>query len=1228
MGSANEEHETISMDDGGIRVGDVIPGDIRIESLLEEGGMGAVYRGRQQGLKRDVAVKVVRPSLTRDASIRRRFEEEGPLLAELEHPNTVRVLQQGHTASGALFLVMELLRGETLRERIVSEGQLPVERCLDIGVQVCASLAEAHGKGLVHRDMKPEHVFLQDHAGRPDFVRVFDFGIARRIEEDDEARMTAPGTIFGTTTYMSPEQANGDKVDARSDTYSLGIVLHEMLTGDPIFRSKSQLAVMIRKLTYEPVAIATRYPELFVPKELDELLSEMMAIRPRARPGSIDEVRERLVAIRAALVDGAAPVPDAKPQLPLSAPAATRRGENLGSGVTMRHEPAIWSTLPDDGSEGLRFDLDACIGRRREKAELLEFVDGFVRSGRSRMLICQGGTGVGKSNLVRWLSRQAKERGDIVVSSSLFSPFQHSVSLRGIKDAVRSLLSLEDALGLNEEQSSVRVTTGLRRWQIHDASLASVLSELIFPGRPVVEQRPESDPDRYWEAVYAAVLTLLKQIGEQTKLLLVLDDVQWADARSAEFLHHLFDAMRSETVSVSLLLVVNNEEIEEKDDVAGLLLWALRHLKPMTHRLSLSPLNTTEFTEFVDALLPMESGSVAELRRMCHGNPFFAQELLQAFYDDHQLQREEEGYRLRLTTGGTKSIPDTLKEVVQRKLNRLGERSALAREAKVVLEHLALYGDGLSLSLLKDALQGDRQPGVIDRLDEVVDDLAGERILRVEWVDGEDELHSYHALVTTVLRSELNQGRRGRRLHHVYASLLKGLLPAASAERQAIEVERVALHSRGAGDFAVALELYDEAGRLWLKRFEHERAKYCLVAYLEIEEECGGPESALPGAAGRARSLDVRLRRADIARSLGEFDAAEEGYASLLQELGEDEGLVTYGSALLGLASIKTHDSADPEDELRRAARFFRRFGFRRELAKAVESIGGLSLDRGRLDLAERFFASAERLYQEEDDLSSLSSVMNRRGLLAIQRGEVAGALALFEKSLAFQEQQGNPIEISRATNNIAIGLLEKNMLTEAERYLREGLQRLTALQYPSGVCILRLNLGATKLLLQDFAGAREELDEAFAIASRLFSRRLMARILVHRSTLELELGELDEALRLAMEAAEMYQTLKVPLQGWSCHILLGELYRKQGDEAQAIVYLERARRLAQRFKLKTGNVLTALLHLARAYQATGRLADAGEALAEARTLAVDLDASEPLEEIEALQRELRAHPS
>ena len=287
-----------------LRVGELFDGRYEIQSLIEEGGMGAVFLAHQVGLSRDVALKILKPQFSSDDALRRRFYSEGRLLAQLRHPNTIRVLEQSQTGSGLLYIVMELLRGETLRDVLVTQGPVPVDRLLHVGIQVCRSLEEAHGQGLVHRDLKPDHVFLEPHAGESDFVRVFDFGIARKVDEDESSRMTVPGTVFGTLPYMSPEQANAESVDGRADIYSLGIVFHEALTGDPIFQGQKPLACIMRKMVYEPTPIALRYPEVHVPPLLDDLIVRMMSIAPGARPGSISEVREVLELIQRQLTSG------------------------------------------------------------------------------------------------------------------------------------------------------------------------------------------------------------------------------------------------------------------------------------------------------------------------------------------------------------------------------------------------------------------------------------------------------------------------------------------------------------------------------------------------------------------------------------------------------------------------------------------------------------------------------------------------------------------------------------------------------------------------------------------------------------------------------------------------------------------------------------------------------------------------------------------------------------
>src|SRR5215469_1509166 len=216
-------------------VGLTLGGKYRVVRLLGEGGMGAVYEGEQQlgTTKRKVAIKTLHPHLSRDPKIKARFEREVGTIAELEHPNTIQVHDFGSTPDGILYIVMEFLQGRSLADLLEKEGALSPERALHVVDQVCGSLEEAHGRGIVHRDLKPDNVVLVERAGKKDFVKVLDFGIAKRANEEDrnEQKLTQQGMVLGTPPYMSPEQFTGKPLDLRSDIYSLGVMAYEMLTG-------------------------------------------------------------------------------------------------------------------------------------------------------------------------------------------------------------------------------------------------------------------------------------------------------------------------------------------------------------------------------------------------------------------------------------------------------------------------------------------------------------------------------------------------------------------------------------------------------------------------------------------------------------------------------------------------------------------------------------------------------------------------------------------------------------------------------------------------------------------------------------------------------------------------------------------------------------------------------------------------------------------------------------
>ena len=221
-----------------------------VEAPLGEGGMGLVYRARQLGLGRTVAIKVVRPNLSDDELVTSRFSMEAMAASRLNHPNCVSVIDFGETDDGRLFLVMELVEGTSLRELLEAEGPAPTTRACHIALGTLGALGEAHAHGVVHRDIKPENILLKPQREDPELVKVLDFGLAYFL--DAPRRDGQRSATFGTPAYMSPEQIRADPLDGRCDIYALGVVFFELLTGANPFADDSTIKMMLRH-AHDPI---------------------------------------------------------------------------------------------------------------------------------------------------------------------------------------------------------------------------------------------------------------------------------------------------------------------------------------------------------------------------------------------------------------------------------------------------------------------------------------------------------------------------------------------------------------------------------------------------------------------------------------------------------------------------------------------------------------------------------------------------------------------------------------------------------------------------------------------------------------------------------------------------------------------------------------------------------------------------------------------------------------
>jgi serine/threonine protein kinase len=273
-------------------VGATLAGRYRVEARVGSGAMGAVYRAEQAGLGRRVALKIVNRDRHVGGDTVQRFRREAKALSALHHPNTVRVFDFGSTDEGLLFLAMELLEGEPLTDSIMREGSLPVEEAVTITQQVLRSVGEAHARGIVHRDLKPDNIFLARVSTEPEpIVKVLDFGIAKAVEGDRKIDQfeTLDGTVFGTPRYMSPEQAGGRTLDPRSDLYSVGILLYELVAGRPPFVDADAVVVMARHIREEPLPITRAAPRRPIPASLEAVVSKALAKAPERRFQTAEE---------------------------------------------------------------------------------------------------------------------------------------------------------------------------------------------------------------------------------------------------------------------------------------------------------------------------------------------------------------------------------------------------------------------------------------------------------------------------------------------------------------------------------------------------------------------------------------------------------------------------------------------------------------------------------------------------------------------------------------------------------------------------------------------------------------------------------------------------------------------------------------------------------------------------------------------------------------------------
>jgi serine/threonine protein kinase len=275
-------------------IGQTLDNQYEIISRIGQGGMSVVYQARHVVLKKKVAIKMMLPHLVTQPSSIQRFQQEAQAASNLVHTNVITIYNFGTTREGQPYLVMDYLEGTALSSVIQSDGSMPVSRAVPIFLQIANALAHAHNKLVIHRDLKPSNIILIEQGERKDVVQIVDFGIAKMLSQDGQAglNLTQTGEVFGSPYYMSPEQCKGEKLDNRSDIYSMGCLMYEVLTGKPPLMGENTLEVLYKHISDVPAPMST--PERKIPPRLEAIVFRCLAKSPAERYQTMEELEQDL----------------------------------------------------------------------------------------------------------------------------------------------------------------------------------------------------------------------------------------------------------------------------------------------------------------------------------------------------------------------------------------------------------------------------------------------------------------------------------------------------------------------------------------------------------------------------------------------------------------------------------------------------------------------------------------------------------------------------------------------------------------------------------------------------------------------------------------------------------------------------------------------------------------------------------------------------------------------
>ena len=1049
-------------------------GRYRIKGYLGEGGRKVVYLAQDAALDREVAIAMLKTD-DLDRGGRHQLEREAQAMARLgDHPNIVAVFDIGEDG-GEPYIVSQYMAGGSLDKRLeeVVDHRLPVPEAIAMADSMAAALEHAHRQGVVHRDLKPSNVWLTEDR----VAKLGDFGLAFSA---DRSRITRAGAIVGTVSYMAPEQALGKTPDACSDIYSLGALLYEMLAGRPPFVGDSAVAVISQHTSAEPVAPSWHNPE--VTPELEQVVLRCLQKEPDERFADASELRQALREARAALERPAEPAD----------PAGAGHDDPLGA-----------------LAEGVFVGREEEVGRLRAALE-----DALAGRGRLTMLV--GEPGIGKTRTAQELVTYARMRGARVLIGRAHEGEGAPAYWPWVQVA-RAYME-----GRSKEEVRADMGPGA-------TDIAQVIGDVrgLLPDTGLAGPASATDSEQARFRLFDSVTTFLRNASRREPLVIVLDDLHWADTPSLL----LLEFMARELNGARLLVVGTYRDVElgRRHPLSRVLGELAR--ESLVDRVLLRGLTRQDVARFIEmtASIRPPDRLVRTVHEETEGNPFFVSEIVSLLASEGHLESGAATGDVLLT------IPQGVREVVGRRLDRLSEH------CNWVLSAASVIGREFALDVLAPVVCDevtaqfpDKDPADLtrERLLEVLDEAVAARVIHAADVG---RFTFAHALVREALYEELGVTRRTR-LHRRVGDTIERVYGSGSEQH----LDQLAHHFLQAQELDKAVDYSIRAARRAMSLMAYEDGAELYDGALQALDLRGGASGtqraqlliALGDARVRAgegqRAKETFLRAAQVARAA---DATDELARAALGAAGNMEiGRVEH--TIIELVEEALAACGDDPTPLR---------------AELLASLAMVVYFESR-ERAERVSAEAVEMARAAGDSHTLAAALYARHFALWQPERLEERLAVATELIEVAGASGDRDLRVEGRGLRVIDLLERGDIRAADAEMDAYGREAAELRQPNYLRIAAIRRAMRAVL----AGRFEDAEKLFADTPSLErAKRLLEPNTVQAGAVVLfELRRLQGRLGEMREAFESFAGEYPAVPAWRAALAL--VYADTGHEDEA----------------------------------------------------------------------------